>query len=156
MNQLQGSQREEGIELSRDLQAIRMASVNPILDPWVYILLRKTVVVKVTQKVKCLFCRMGGKQRREGSRFPCADGGLSSSIISNDGPSLMSHELQDLENTSQTFLFLTEGHHKRQTQARGKVPQSGLPPEGLERPVKDCSIHVTFTEQMTNTQEKSI
>ncbi|XP_035270935.1 prostaglandin E2 receptor EP4 subtype-like [Anguilla anguilla] len=30
-----------------DLQAIRFASVNPILDPWVYILLRRTVVHKL-------------------------------------------------------------------------------------------------------------
>ncbi|XP_061093737.1 prostaglandin E2 receptor EP4 subtype-like [Conger conger] len=30
-----------------DLQAIRFASVNPILDPWVYILLRRTVFHKV-------------------------------------------------------------------------------------------------------------
>lgn len=160
MNQLQGSQTDERLELSRDLQAIRMASVNPILDPWVYILLRKTVVLKLMQKIKCLFCKMGGRQRGEGSRFHCADGGgLSSSIISRDCPSLNSHELQDSVNTSQTFLFLTEGHHKRQKQvgpARDEVPQSGFSRGALERPLKESSIHVTFTERMTNTQEKSI
>lgn len=141
-----------------------MASVNPILDPWIYILLRKTVVLKLMQKIKCLFCKMGGRQRGEGSPFHYADGGLSSSIISRDCPSLMSHELQDLVNTSQTFLFLNEGHHKRQSQvgpAQDEVPQSVFSRSGLEsvvpdRPVKDSSIHVTFTEQMTNTQEKSI
>lgn len=164
MNQLQGSQRDERLELSRDLQAIRMASINPILDPWVYILLRKTVVLKLTQKIKCLFCKMGERQRGESSRFRCADVGLSSSIISRDCPSSMSHELQDPVNTSQTLLFLTEGHHKRQTQvgpARDEVPRSGFSQGGLEsvahdRPVKDSSIQTTFTEQMTNTQEKSI
>lgn len=141
-----------------------MASVNPILDPWIYILLRKTVVLKLMQKVKCLFCKMGGRQRGEGSPFRCADGGFSSSIISHDCPSLMSHELQDLVNTSQTFLFLTEGHHKRQSQvgpARDEVLQSGFCRGALEsvapaRAVKDSSIHVTFTERMTSTQEKSI
>ncbi|XP_016079649.1 PREDICTED: prostaglandin E2 receptor EP4 subtype [Miniopterus natalensis] len=49
-------------EVSRnpDLQAIRIAAVNPILDPWIYILLRKTVLSKAMEKVKCLFCRIGG------------------------------------------------------------------------------------------------
>ncbi|CAF97110.1 unnamed protein product, partial [Tetraodon nigroviridis] len=104
VNQLQGSRRDEQFELSRDLQAIRMASVNPILDPWVYILLRKAVVLKLMQKIKRLFCTMGRRQRGEGGRFRCPDGGFSSSIISRDCPSLMSHELQDLVNSSQTFL----------------------------------------------------
>lgn len=165
MNQLQGSERDERFELSQDLQAIRMASVNPILDPWVYILLRKTVVLKLMQKIKFLFCKMGGRQRGEGGRFRCADGGLSSSIISRDCHSVMSHELQDLVNTSQTFLFLPEGPLRRQTQQRGPAldagPPSGDPRGGLDsavpdKPVKDSSIHVTFTEQMTNAQEKSI
>lgn len=164
VNQLQGSHRDERLELSRDLQAIRMAAVNPILDPWVYILLRKTVVLKLMQKIKCLFCKMGGRQRGEGSHFQCADGGLSSSFISRDSPSLMSHELRDLVHTSQTLLFLTEGHQKRQTQvepAQDEVPQSGFSQRALDsgapdRPVKDSSIHASFTEQITNTQEKSI
>lgn len=164
MNQLQGSQRDEQFELSRDLQAIRMASVNPILDPWVYILLRKAVVLKLMQKIKCLFCKMGRRQRGEGGRFRCAGGGLSSSVISRDCPSLVSHELQDLVNTSQTLLLQSEEHHKRQTQAgpaRDQVPPSRFSQEGLEsdapdRPGKDSSIRVTFTEQMSNAQEKSI
>lgn len=164
MNQLQGSQRDERFELSQDLMAIRMASVNPILDPWVYILLRKTVVLKLMQKIKFLFCKMGGRQRGEGGRFRCADGGLSSSIISRDCPSMMSHEHQDLVSTSQTFLCLPEGPLRRQTQG-GPAPdegsQSGYSRGGLEsvvpdKPVKDSSLHVAFTEQMTNTQEKSI
>lgn len=165
MNQLQGSQRDQLSELSRDLQAIRMASVNPILDPWVYILLRKTVVLKLMEKIKCLFCKMGGRRRGEGAHFRCTDDGhLSSSVISRDCPSLRSHELQDLVNTSQIFLLQTAGQDMRASQvepAQDEVPGSGFGQGGYESAVvarsdKDSSIHVTFTEQITNTQEKSI
>lgn len=159
MNQLQGSQRDQLSELSRDLQAIRMASVNPILDPWVYILLRKTVVLKLMEKIKCLFCKMGGRRRGEGAHFRCTDDGhLTASVISRDCPSLRSHELQDLVNTSQTFLLQTVGHHKRASQvgpAQDEAARSGFGGGGYEND-KDSSIHVTFTEQITNTQEKSI
>lgn len=110
MTQLQSSQREPSA-LSKDLLAIRMAAINPILDPWIYILLRKTVVLKLVEKIKCLFCKMGGRGRENGRRFRCADGHFSS-INSQDCPSLMTHELQDMMNTSQTFLCSTEGNHK--------------------------------------------
>lgn len=96
-----------------DLLAIRMASVNPILDPWIYILLRKTVVLKLMEKIKCLFCKMGGRGRRNGGQFHCADGHFSSSIISRDSPSLVSRELREMMNTSQTFLYPSEGHTGR-------------------------------------------
>lgn len=134
MNQLQGNQRDEQSELSRDLQAIRMASVNPILDPWVYILLRKTVVLKLMEKIKCLFCKMGGRRGGEGGRFRCDHGGLSSSIISRDCPSLVSCELQDLVTTSQTFLFQNERRQKRPSQV-GTAP---------DRPINDTPIRATF------------
>lgn len=165
MNQLQGNQRDQLSELRRDLQAIRMASVNPILDPWVYILLRKTVVLKLMEKIKCLFCKMGGRRRKEGAHFGCTeDRQLSFSVISRDSPSLMSYELHNLVNTSQTFLLQTAGHHKRASQVgptQDAVAQSGFGRGGYEsavvaRPDKDSSIQVTFTEQITNTQEKTI
>lgn len=123
-----------------------MASVNPILDPWVYILLRKTVVLKLMEKIKFLFCKMGGRRGGEGGRFRCGHGGLSSSIISRDCPSLVSRELQDLVSTSQTSLFQTEERQKRPSQV-GPAP---------DRPIKDASIQVTLPKQMTNAQEKSI
>jgi len=71
-----------------DLLAIRMASVNPILDPWIYILLRKTVVLKLVERIKCLFCKMG-VQGASGGPFLCLDAQLTSSIVSHDSPSLM-------------------------------------------------------------------
>ena len=109
-----------------DLQAIRMASVNPILDPWIYILLRKTVVLKLVEKIKCLFCRMGSRGRRQArGRFNCADGHCSSSIVSRDGPSLASPGLREVNSTSQTFLYLPE--------ACDSGP-GGFTPGGLGRP----------------------
>ncbi|XP_060072245.1 prostaglandin E2 receptor EP4 subtype-like [Ylistrum balloti] len=42
-------------DLKTDLLMIRFASLNQILDPWVYILLRREVVWKVIQGIKFLF-----------------------------------------------------------------------------------------------------
>ncbi|XP_052411605.1 prostaglandin E2 receptor EP4 subtype [Carassius gibelio] len=92
-----------------DLQAIRIASVNPILDPWIYILLRKTVVQKILEKIKCLFCRIGG--RRHGSspaEFHCGNGVHSSSVMSRDFPSLALPELPEVISTSQMYLYPME------------------------------------------------
>ena len=41
-----------------DLQLIRLASFNQILDPWVYILLRKELLWKIISGVKCI-CNRG-------------------------------------------------------------------------------------------------
>ncbi|XP_035248327.1 prostaglandin E2 receptor EP4 subtype-like [Anguilla anguilla] len=91
-----------------DLQAIRIASVNPILDPWIYILLRKAVLLKLIEKVKCLFCRIGGQRQQRPGNFRCIDGQRSSSVISRDSPSLVCRELREVTSTSQTFLYLPE------------------------------------------------
>ncbi|XP_023135310.2 prostaglandin E receptor 4 (subtype EP4) b [Amphiprion ocellaris] len=166
-----------------DLLAIRMASVNPILDPWVYILLRKTVVLKLMEKIKLLFCKMGGRGRRGGGQFRCADGHLSSSIISRDSPSLVSRELREMVSTSQTFLYPESMDSSRAGAPGGsspptaqtlqgpeevKGPQKGLPRDDLENRApgrllqelpmcpKDPALHVTFTEETANLQEKCI
>nr|5YHL_A Chain A, Prostaglandin E2 receptor EP4 subtype [Homo sapiens]5YWY_A Chain A, Prostaglandin E2 receptor EP4 subtype,Prostaglandin E2 receptor EP4 subtype [Homo sapiens] len=72
VNQLYQPSLEREVSKNPDLQAIRIASVNPILDPWIYILLRKTVLSKAIEKIKCLFCRIGGS-RRERSGQHCSD-----------------------------------------------------------------------------------
>ncbi|XP_071322167.1 prostaglandin E receptor 4 (subtype EP4) b [Trachinotus anak] len=186
VNQLYRNQTEE--PLNKDLLAIRMASVNPILDPWIYILLRKTVVLKLMEKIKCLFCKMGGRGRRDGGQFRCADGHLSSSIVSRDSPSLVSRELQEMVSTSQTFLYPSEestgrlGSFKAGAQT-GPNPtttqtlqgpqevegsQRGLSQSDLEETApggpltelpmcpKDPALHVTFTDETANIQEKCI
>lgn len=183
VNQLYRNQREEFVGLNKDLLAIRMASVNPILDPWIYILLRKTVVLKLMEKIKCLFCKMGGRGRRSGGQFRCAEGRLSSSIVSRDSPSLVSRELQEVVSTSQTFLYPSEENLRRSFQAgaqcgssppaaqtlqevevlqRGRSQTdlgdavSGRPLKDLPMCPKDPALHVTFTDETANIQEKCI
>ncbi|XP_054468038.1 prostaglandin E receptor 4 (subtype EP4) b [Anoplopoma fimbria] len=185
VNQLFTNQTEVLFGLNKDLLAIRMASVNPILDPWIYILLRKTVVLKLMEKIKCLFCKMGGRGRRNGGHFRCADGRLSSSIVSRDSPSLVSRELKEIVSTSHTFLYPSEGTtvtSQTRTQSGSSLPgpqtlqgpqevegpQRGLSHSDLvdraageplrELPMcrKDPALHVTFTDETTNLQEKSI
>ncbi|XP_042365372.1 prostaglandin E receptor 4 (subtype EP4) b [Plectropomus leopardus] len=165
-----------------DLLAIRMASVNPILDPWIYILLRKTVVLKLMEKIKCLFCKMGGRGRRNGGQFRCAEGRFSSSIVSRDSPSLESRELREMVSTSQTFLYPSEGNTRSSFQAgmqggtsppaaqtlqgprEVEAPQRGVSQSDLEDRTlkelpmcpKDPALYVTFTDETANTQEKCI
>lgn len=94
-----------------DLKAIRIASVNPILDPWIYILLRKTVVQKILEKIKCLFCRIGGRShRRNTTDFHCGNDLRTSSVVSRGLPSMVLPELPEVISTSQTYLYpLEEG-----------------------------------------------
>ncbi|CAN9513066.1 unnamed protein product [Ophioblennius macclurei] len=111
LNQLYKTPVELKLEINPDLRAIRFASFNPILDPWIYILLRKAVMIKVIEKIKCLFCKMGarGQQGRQGSCH-CIDAHQLSSVISNrDSHSLVSNDLRDVTSSSQTFLYLPEG-----------------------------------------------
>ncbi|KAM8828135.1 prostaglandin E receptor 4 (subtype EP4) b [Spinachia spinachia] len=167
MNQLHRNQTEEQ---NKDLLAIRMASVNPILDPWIYILLRKTVVLKLMEKIKYLFCKMGG--RGSGGQFRCADGPFASSSIAPDSPSLVSRELKVMASTSQTFLYPSGGTRRSgppaaqtsQGPREAEGPQSEGPPHrdsgdkgaGLLVEKKDPALHVTFTNETANIQEKCI
>uniref|UniRef100_A0A3P9K148 Prostaglandin E receptor 4 (subtype EP4) a n=1 Tax=Oryzias latipes TaxID=8090 RepID=A0A3P9K148_ORYLA len=104
LNQLYKTPVELQLDKNPDLRAIRFASFNPILDPWIYILLRKAVLLKLIEKVKCLFCKIGARrQQRQGN---CADAHQLSSVISSQDPhSLATQDQQDATNTSQTFLY---------------------------------------------------
>lgn len=175
-NQLYRKQTEEPLGLNKDLLAIRMASVNPILDPWIYILLRKTVVLKLMEKIKCLFCKMGGRVQRRGGQFRCDDGRLSSSIVSRDSPSLVSRELQEMVNTSQTFLYPSEDNTGTRGGFNPRVRQTLQSPEedngaligrsqchledtatAKQLPMSSNSaLHVTLTDETANTQERCI
>ncbi|XP_060046966.1 prostaglandin E2 receptor EP4 subtype [Erinaceus europaeus] len=106
INQLYRPPLEEDVSKNPDLQAIRIASVNPILDPWIYILLRKTVLSKAIEKVKCLFCRLGGSH---GDHPPhCLEPRRTSSALSGHSRSFLSRELPELSSTSQTLLCLSD------------------------------------------------
>lgn len=108
MNQLYRPDIVRDIQQNPDLQAIRIASVNPILDPWVYILLRKTVLSKAIEKVKCLFCRIGGARRQHsGNNCNWADG-RRTSVTASHSPSFISRELREISSTSQTLLYPLE------------------------------------------------
>lgn len=110
LNQLYKTPVELRLDKNPDLRAIRFASFNPILDPWIYILLRKAVLLKLIEKIKCLFCKMGARRQQRPGSFPCIDAHQLSSVISNrDSHSLVCHDLRDFTSTSQTFLYLPEG-----------------------------------------------
>lgn len=107
INQLYQPSVVREISKNPDLQAIRIASVNPILDPWIYILLRKTVLSKAIEKIKCLFCRIGGS-RRDRSRQHCSESRRTSSAMSSHSRSFISRELKEISSTSQTLLYLPD------------------------------------------------
>ncbi|XP_013858095.1 prostaglandin E receptor 4 (subtype EP4) a [Austrofundulus limnaeus] len=110
LNQLYKTPVELQLDKNPDLRAIRFASFNPILDPWIYILLRKAVLLKLIEKVKCLFCKVGARRQQRQGNFLCIDAHqLSSNISNRDSHSLVSHELKDVRRTSQSFLCAPEG-----------------------------------------------
>lgn len=158
-----------------DLLAVRMASINPILDPWVYILLRKTVVLKLMEKIKCLFCKMGARRRTGGGQFRCVDGHLSSSIVSRDTPSLVTRDLREFVNTPICMNMLEETSLHQdsvRTTCNSGSPSSGetLQMKQLGTELKmarkdtfhikelpvDPVLHVTFTDEFSTVQEKCI
>lgn len=107
LNQLYKTPVEHRLDKNPDLRSIRFASFNPILDPWIYILLRKAVLLKLIEKVKCLFCKIGARRQQRQGNFHCTE--LSSVISNRDSHSLVSHNLRDITSSSQTFLYLPEG-----------------------------------------------
>ncbi|XP_035592367.1 prostaglandin E2 receptor EP4 subtype-like [Oncorhynchus keta] len=116
LNQIYKTPVELRLEKNPDLRAIRFASFNPILDPWIYILLRKAVLLKLIEQIKCLFCKIGAqRQQRQGAQnCHCIDEHQLHSIISSqEFPSLVSRELKEVSSTSQVVLYLPDGscHH---------------------------------------------
>nr|XP_004547189.1 prostaglandin E2 receptor EP4 subtype isoform X2 [Maylandia zebra] len=106
LNQLYKTPVEVRLDKNPDLRAIRFASFNPIFDPWIYILLRKAVLIKLIEKIKCLFCKMGARRQQRQGNFPCIDAYQLSSVISNrDSNSLVSSDQRDSNSTCQTFLY---------------------------------------------------
>ncbi|XP_032874394.1 prostaglandin E2 receptor EP4 subtype-like [Amblyraja radiata] len=54
INQLYQPQEVKEYDRNPDLWAIRIAAINPILDPWIYILLRKSLMRRVLRQARCL------------------------------------------------------------------------------------------------------
>uniref|UniRef100_A0A3B5LKU5 Thromboxane A2 receptor n=1 Tax=Xiphophorus couchianus TaxID=32473 RepID=A0A3B5LKU5_9TELE len=103
LNQLYKPPVELSIAKSPDIRAIRFASFNPILDPWIYILLRKSVLRKVIEKIKFTFAKIG--IRRRSVAVP-----LSSvhRLASSSCPSVYSEDPQMVRHNSQGFLYVLE------------------------------------------------
>uniref|UniRef100_A0A8C6SGI5 Prostaglandin E2 receptor EP4 subtype n=1 Tax=Neogobius melanostomus TaxID=47308 RepID=A0A8C6SGI5_9GOBI len=149
-----------------DLLAVRIASINPILDPWVYILLRKTVVLKLMEKIKCLFCKMGARGHRGGGQFRCADGHLSSSIVSRDYPSLVTRDLRETSPPADSVGTMSNSGSPSSVETCALKDMKGLG-RGLSNTARedtshikevpvDPVLHVTFTEEFNPVQEKCI
>ncbi|CDQ81955.1 unnamed protein product [Oncorhynchus mykiss] len=142
LNQIYKTPVELRLEKNPDLRAIRFASFNPILDPWIYILLRKAVLLKLIEQIKCLFCKIGAqRQQRQGAQnCHCIDEHQLHSIISSqEFPSLVSRELKEVSSTSQVVLYLPDGscHHT-----------------GEQSCVKEQALHVLLSNETV--QEKCI
>lgn len=135
VNQLYRTPVEERIDKNPDLQAIRIASVNPILDPWIYILLRKEVLLKLLQKIKCLFCKIGGRARRHLGSFRYTEEPQFSSVASQESPCVTAWELREVSSSSQTFLYQPEKPGGLQDGGRkGENPTAGTPAlKGMRR-----------------------
>nr|XP_020449317.1 prostaglandin E2 receptor EP4 subtype-like [Monopterus albus] len=103
LNQLHKPPVELRLDKNQDLRAIRFAAFNPILDPWIYILLRKTVLLKLIEKIKCLFCKMGARSQQRQNNLHCIDAHHLTSVISNQA------FLHNVNPSFQRFLYLPEG-----------------------------------------------
>ncbi|XP_043102303.1 prostaglandin E receptor 4 (subtype EP4) a [Puntigrus tetrazona] len=155
LNQLYKTPVEKRLEKNPDLLAIRFASTNPILDPWIYILLRKAVLSKLVENVECLF-RGSGPRRApgpDGSR--CEDGAQ----VSGDSPSAGSREPKEVMNTSQTLLYPPEScpdtcQSNRVRRCLSDASSESSNRNSLDGPSKDQPLQVTIT--IETFREKSI
>ncbi|XP_049619764.1 prostaglandin E receptor 4 (subtype EP4) a [Syngnathus scovelli] len=112
LNQLYKTPVELRLDKNPDLTAIRFASFNPILDPWIYILLRKAVFRQLVENIKCLFCKMGIRGQRTNGNGSChcmdvSPHPPSSTVSKRDSRSLVFGDVPDI--SSQTFLDHTQG-----------------------------------------------
>ncbi|XP_010874399.1 prostaglandin E receptor 4 (subtype EP4) a [Esox lucius] len=154
LNQLYKTPVELRLEKNPDLRSIRFASFNPILDPWIYILLRKTVLLKIIEQIKCLFCKIGARrqQREGGQNCHCMDGNQLPSIISSrESPSLVSRELRsEVSSTSQTFLYLPEGCEPYKGSCHHTGEQIEFPISSVQEPRSSCSSEQSCAEDRSS------
>ncbi|KAM4576697.1 prostaglandin E receptor 4 (subtype EP4) a [Odontesthes bonariensis] len=150
LNQLYKTPVEPRLDKNPDLRAIRFASFNPILDPWIYILLRKAVLLKLIEKIKCLFCKIGTRTQQRQGNFHCMDAHQLSSVISNrDSHSLVSHDLRDARSTSQTVLYLPEGSELYTGRCHKADRLSGSQPSSVRNSQASYSSEKCSTDAQT-------
>eukprot|EP00062_Callorhinchus_milii_P027088 gi/632989977/ref/XP_007883936.1/ PREDICTED: prostaglandin E2 receptor EP4 subtype-like [Callorhinchus milii] len=150
VNQLTRPEVVQDLAKNPDLLAIRIASVNPILDPWVYILLHKSVLTKLLEKIKWLFCKLRLRTP------PPSTQSLSflqrhSSALSSRAPSVLFRQAEANEALSLSHApgqgqpFLTEV-------GGGGDPQAGQAAEGTAQSLDvggkaPSALQVTFTDE---------
>ncbi|XP_029572315.1 prostaglandin E2 receptor EP4 subtype-like [Salmo trutta] len=141
LNQLYKSPVELRLENNPDLRAIRFASFNPILDPWIYILLRKSMLLKLIEQIKCLFCQIGARRQQ---RQNCHQ--RPSILSSRESPSLVSRELREVSSTSQTVLYLPEGSETYTVSCHHTGEQFGFRTSSVQDPRSFYSSGQSNTE----------
>lgn len=156
LNQLYKTPVERRLEKNPDLRAIRFASFNPILDPWIYILLRKAVLLKLMEKIKCLFCKMGARGRQQGpGNFPCREQ-LSSIISRQDSHSQVSQDIHC------TTISLAQRSEPLSNSLKKSQKESSCSPEQRSEELtapplscpKDTALHMSLRSQTV--EEKCI
>ncbi|XP_067270668.1 prostaglandin E receptor 4 (subtype EP4) a [Pseudorasbora parva] len=147
LNQLYKTPVEKRLDRNPDLLAIRFASTNPILDPWIYILLRKAVLSKLIQNIRCLFCRLEAPR----PRGPSINGAPVSSVLRGDSPSAVTGDLKELTRTSRTGLSAPEAPDTCQSNLNSSESSDR---NSLDSRSKEQSLQMTITNETY--QEKSI
>uniref|UniRef100_H2LUJ6 G-protein coupled receptors family 1 profile domain-containing protein n=1 Tax=Oryzias latipes TaxID=8090 RepID=H2LUJ6_ORYLA len=89
------------IDHRADLAAIRAASVNPILDPWIYILFRRSLLRRLLRTSTQLVIFSTGSILLGGLQ-PC----------NKNDPLNALHEVQQVSTSTQYLLFLGQSHVK--------------------------------------------
>lgn len=91
------------IDFRSDLITIRLASINQILDPWVYILFRKDVLVRIVNfgrhhtNTGSLFHRLSSMRSRTGSERSATDD-VFEPQVSITGEGLLEESTHDKNN----------------------------------------------------------
>ncbi|XP_069740066.1 LOW QUALITY PROTEIN: prostaglandin E2 receptor EP4 subtype-like [Narcine bancroftii] len=163
INQLYRPEVVKDKDLNPDLRAIRIAAINPILDPWIYILLRKAVLNKLVEKLKLLFCRLGTRSSRSRGNFRHL-GPRRSSGLSSHSPSILSKELANgtslrtllsrMEMSAVPSARLEEQRDPSLTVSGGQLPLGQVASLAAKNPGGVCPLQVTLARGEWTLAEK--
>ncbi|XP_037634948.1 prostaglandin E receptor 4 (subtype EP4) a [Sebastes umbrosus] len=153
LNQLYKTPVEPRLDKNPDLRAIRFASFNPILDPWIYILLRKAVLLKLIEKIKWLFCKMGAQRQQRQDNRPSVDT-LQRPLTTNnrDSTVLVCHDVRDYTKNSQIFHYLPEGSEVYKGTCHKADKLSGTQPSS----VRDSQAYYSSEQGSDEAQSREV
>ncbi|XP_052274130.1 LOW QUALITY PROTEIN: prostaglandin E2 receptor EP2 subtype-like [Dreissena polymorpha] len=97
-----------------DLIGVRLASINQILDPWLYILLRKSVIVKILRTVKGIVTftsTVDHKTRPQTSKYVTNHDVINSDVISRHDvvyhtPNMLHNHNEDIEMNGSLVMWI--------------------------------------------------